>query len=114
MFIYFDSDLMSKESKVQEQKPKVIYVPKPNEDSKKQIHHCGVTHSAAMAYIGYLGERPAEDVVSSHVKNVFDEMRKNGYESPLICIVDGALWTDGWPPNDERASLYGHGHTETC
>jgi hypothetical protein len=76
-------------------KPSIIYIPKKEDEcSAKSIRHDNVTHSVSMAYLGYGGKEPAKDIVRSHVNEVFDEMRKNGYKSPLVCIVEGAMWSD--------------------
>jgi siroheme synthase len=85
-------------------RPTVIYIPKKeDEKSAKSIQHDNVNHSVAMAYLGYGGKQPAEDIVRSHVKKVFDEMRKNGYESPLVCLVEGAIWSDTFMTSHEQS-----------
>ena len=74
--------------------PQVVYIPKPDEDSAKMIKHDNTNHSATMAYLGYEGNRPEYKIVQSHVKAVLEEMKRRGYESPLVCLVEGGIWSD--------------------
>ena len=87
-------ELSSESIHFQEPKPTTVYIPGSGADATKQIRHGKVTHNAVMAFIGYGGRTPPEDIVKSHVERVYEEMRRNGHKSPLFCLVGTDLWTD--------------------
>ena len=71
-------------------KPVEIYIPPRGANPDSRIKHGNCYHSAAEAYMRFDNLRPFidDDAVWSKVKDIWKKMRRNGYKSPLECVVE--------------------------